>query len=112
MAWKIKDEWIDLAAARHVVVFHNPDVLVAASVPQKHGLPAMVQVPVEHHLHHEFKLKACPHCGHAKQSEQGIAIDFALTKQEVHEALTGHHKLMQQYREKHPNVRLGSGPTG
>jgi hypothetical protein len=97
MAWKIRDEWIDLAAARHVAVFHNPDVLVDGD-------------PVEHHLHHEFKLKACPHCGHAKQDDQSIPTDFAVTKEEVHAALTGHHRLMQQYREKHPNVRLGSGP--
>lgn len=107
MAWTIRDEWIDLAAARHVVVFHNPDVLVQAT----RGRAVLgAKVPVEHHLHHEFKLKACPLCGHATQNEQGISIDFSVTKQEVHEALNGHHRLMIQYREKHPNVRLGSGP--
>ncbi len=99
MAWKINDEWIDLGAARHVVVFHNPDVLVGKQ-------------PVEHHLHHEFKLDACPHCGHATKDKQGISVDFALTRQEVHDALNGHHQLMMQYREKHPHVRLGSGPRG
>lgn len=109
MAWLIKDEWIDLAAARHVAVFYNPDVLVPKIVPVGR-INAMGYVPVEHHLHHEFKLKACPHCGHATQNEQGISIDFSVTKQEVHEALNGHHRLMIQYREKHPNVRLGSGP--
>lgn len=109
MAWNIKDEWIDLGAARHVAVFHNPDVLVHAPNQQHRG-SGLNAVPVEHHLIHEFKLKACPHCGHAKQDEQGIPTDFALTKQEVQAALSGHHRLMQQYKEKHPNVRLGSGP--
>lgn len=108
MAWEIRDEWINLAAAHHCVVFHNRDVLVPQIVPGTNG--KVVQAPVEHHLKHEFKLKACPHCGHAKVDQQGIPTDFALTKAEVEAALKGHHQLMMQYREKHPKVRLGNGP--
>lgn len=103
MAWKIKDEWIDLAQGRHTVQYHNPDVLVPH--PET-GAP----VPVEHHLHHEFKLKACPHCGHANVDKQGIPVDFAKRKTDVHEALHAHHSHMMQYREKHPQVRMGTGP--
>lgn len=102
MAWEIKDEWIDLSQGHHTVVFHNRDVLVDGD----DGRP----VPVEHHLKHQFKLDACPHCGHAKHNAEGEPLDFHKVKTDVHEALKAHHNTMMQYREKHAHVRLGSGP--
>lgn len=102
MAWEIRDEWINLAEARHYVVFHNKDVLVASD---KTGKP----MPVEHHLVHDFKLKACPHCGVAKAIE-GEAIDFQKTKHATLAALKTHHGTMMDYRAKHPHVRIGNGP--
>lgn len=102
MAWEIKDEWIDLAQAHHTVVFHNPDVLVDYG----NGKPE----PVQHHLKHEFKLNACSHCGHPKVDEDGEPVDFHQVKADVHESLKAHHSQMMQHREKHPRVRIGSGP--
>jgi hypothetical protein len=101
MAWEIKDEWIDLAQGHHKVIFHNPDVLVEGwdNKPR----------PVEHHLTHDFRLVACPHCGNAKAAE-GEPLDFAKVKKQQHEALKAHHKKLMEYREKHPKVRIGSGP--
>ena len=104
MAWQIKDEWIDLAQARHVVVFHNPDVLV----PPTSGVGK--HVPVEHHLIHEFKLASCPHCGHVKTDDQGESVDFLKVKADIHAALNAHYGTLMQYRELHPGVRIGNGP--
>jgi hypothetical protein len=103
MAWKIKDEWIDLAQGHHRVVFHNPDVLVPH--PETGA-----QVPVEHHLVHHFKLKSCPTCGHARHNAEEEPIDFHQTKADVHRALHEHHNQIMRYRELHPNVRIGHGP--
>lgn len=105
MAWEIKDEWVDLAQGHHRVIFHNPDVLVPGRLRNMD-----VMVPVEHHLTHEFKLKACPHCGHANADEQGEPIDFAKVKAEQQAALNAHHKQLMEYRAKHPQVRIGNGP--
>ncbi len=92
MSWKLKDEWIDLAQARHVAIFHNPDT------------------SAEHHLIHEFKLDACPHCGVTKVNEKQEAIDFHEIKTATLKALNAHHRSLMAYRELHPNVRLASGP--
>lgn len=91
MAWKIKDEWIDLRQSRHVVLFHNPDT------------------GAEHQLIHEFNVPACPHCGHPHMIEQK-PVDFESIKAEVHAALHAHHRRSMEYHEKHKNVRLGTGP--
>lgn len=88
MSWRIKDEFLDLARARHVVIFHNPDS------------------GAEHHLVHEFKLAACPHCGVSKTDAAGDPLDFQKIKVDTLAALQAHHKSVLQYREKHPNVRL------
>ena len=127
MAWEIKDEWIDLAQARHVVVFHNPQVLV----PSANG--AGKHVPVEHHLIHEFKLKACPHCGRSNSVVSPLTlagnsaaevsamagntnqpepepIDFTQVKADTLAALHAHHATLMAYRGKHPAVRIGNGP--
>lgn len=122
MAWQIKDEWIDLAQGKHVVVFHNPDVLV----PSRSS--SLLSVPVEHHLMHEFKLPSCPHCGHVKRKQpQAPAIwfgepepekatlpltgvDFVQVKAQTLLDLHGHHQQLMAYRELHPRVRLGAGP--
>lgn len=101
MAWEIKDEWIDFAYGRHVVVFHNRDVLV----PDEAGKMA----PVEHHLKHEFKLPACPHCGHAAKSDAGEPLDFGEKKREMLERLNEHHRSMREYAGKHPGVKLHHG---
>jgi len=90
MAWKIKDEWLDLAQAQHYVVFHNPDI------------------GAEHHLIHSFKLDACPTCGQPKDSTG--PVDFEAVKASTLAALNAHHTQVMQYREKHSRVRLGSGP--
>lgn len=92
MAWLTKHEWIDLARARHVVIFHNPDT------------------GQEHHLINEFALSACPHCGQSKVTDAGERIDFQRVKIDTLKALNEHHKTLMQYREKHPNIRLGNGP--
>jgi hypothetical protein len=90
MSWKPKDEFIDLAQARHVVIFHNPDT------------------GAEHHLIHHFALNACATCGHVK--EQAETIDFQQVKVDTLAALNDHHKKLMQYREKHPHVELRSQP--
>lgn len=102
MAWAIKDEWIDLAQARHVVVFHNPDVLVA----QPNGKMA----PAEHHLINEFKLAACPHCGQVKTDAKNEPVDFHKTKADTLTALNAHHKQLMAYTGQHRGVRMGTGP--
>lgn len=101
MAWQIKDEWIDLAQGHHKVIFHNPDV----QIPNADGK----LVPVEHHLTHDFKLPACPHCGHVKE-KPAEEIDFHAYKTAMHQALHAHHRQLMEYREKHKNVRIGTGP--
>ena len=103
MAWMIKDEWIDLAAARHVVVFHNPDVSMEVTAGGK-----TKAVPVEHHLYHHFKLDACPHCGVPGETKD--LEDFHQTKAKVLQALNEHHQQVMAYRELHPKVRIASGP--
>lgn len=95
MSWQIKDEWIDLARARHVVVFHNPDLGPDAE---------------PHLLIHEFNVKACAHCGHAKVDAQGEPLDFQQLKAETHAALNAHHSKVMKYRAKHPHVRIASEP--
>lgn len=105
MAWQIKDEWIDLSRGHHYVIFHNPEVLV----PPPPGV-AGKHTPVEHHLIHEFKVPACPHCGHVKQTEAGETIDFTEQKNQELAALNAHHALMMAYSGKHRGVRLGRGP--
>lgn len=117
MTWAIKDEWIDLAQAKHVVIYHNPDVLISAQAGAK-------PVPVEHHLIHDFASPACPHCGHIKEradligtDESGgkakvveAGTDFNKIKKETLDALNGHHRNLMDYKAKHPQVRLASGP--
>jgi glutaredoxin len=90
MSWNVKDEFLDLARGRHVVIFHNSDT------------------KAEHHLIHEFNLSACPHCGDVKQA--AAPIDFAKLKAETHEKLSAHHRSVMQYRSAHPQVELRSGP--
>lgn len=92
MAWQIKDEFIDLAKARHVVIFHNPDT------------------GSEHHLVHHFNLAACPHCGVPKVGSDKNPIDFHQKKAETLAALHAHHQTLLRYRELHPRVRLGTEP--
>ena len=107
MAWKIKDEWIDLAQGKHVVIFHNTDI------------------GAEHHLIHEFKLAACPHCGEVKPTKEPAPRlvwdgepmmaahhkprDFAAIKQSTHDQLNAHHQQLMTYRAQHPHARIGSG---
>lgn len=117
MAWQIKDEWIDLAQGKHVVVYHNPDILVDA------GGGSLT--PQEHHLIHHFGVDACPHCGHVKESKDkrlkasvdgdkvkvdDPEVDFNQVKLAMLATLHGHHEKMMQYAAKHPNVRRGHGP--
>lgn len=92
MAWKIKDEFIDLGRARHVVIYHNPDT------------------GGEHHLIHDFRMPSCPHCGTPKLTADKQPIDFQKQKDEMLQALNDHHRSLMQYREKHSSVRLGSTP--
>lgn len=114
MAWQIKDEWLDLAQAKHVVIYHNPEILVDAGGPKP--------VPQEHHLIHQFGIEACSTCGHVKHRPKQMmakpeggevevpAIDFSQVKTDTLEALHNHHQTLMQYRAKHPNVPLRSGP--
>lgn len=92
MSWRIKDEFISLAQARHVVIFHNPDT------------------KAEHHLIHEFNVKACPHCGTPHHDANGELLDFEKLKAETLAALTAHHAKVMQYRAKHKHVRIGDAP--
>lgn len=103
MSWEIKDEWIDLALARHYVIFHNPDVLVPHA---KTGKP----VPLEYHLINYMKLNSCPTCGRLKAGEQAEPVDFQAVKKHLHAALNAHHNQLMQHREKHKQVRIGNGP--
>ena len=106
MAWELKDEWIDLAQARHVVVFHNKDIEIAT---QKGSSSSQSPRFAEHHLIHEFKLPACSHCGQVKE-DAATDLDFATLKAETLEKLKQHHQLLMRYREKHPAARLHHGP--
>jgi hypothetical protein len=101
MAWQIKDEWIDLAQARHYVIYHNPDVLVEKELGKK--------VPVEHHLIN--MIKSDP----VKMMAANTKIDhkdFKAVKANMLAALNEHHQNLMQYRAQHPNVRIGTGPIG
>lgn len=90
MAWTIKDEWIDLARARHVVIFSNTDTGAV------------------HHLNHEFNVPSCAHCGQLKGAIQ--PEDFHAAKYSTLKQLNDHHQTVMAYKEKHPHVRIGSGP--
>ncbi len=92
MAWQIKDEWIDLAQARHTVIFHNPDTAA------------------EHHLIHEFNLVACPHCGVPRIDSAWKPIDFEKMKTDTFAKLNAHHQTVMKYCAQHARVRLGTGP--
>lgn len=102
MSWSIKDEWIDLAQAHHVVVYHNPHVMIQG----EDGKPA----PVTHVVTHAFNIEACPTCGHTKRTQAGEHVDFAEMKGSILNDLNGHHQSVMAYRELHKHVRLGSGP--
>jgi hypothetical protein len=80
---------------------------------------------VEHHLINEFKLAACPHCGHLKPAQEAGRVtaksvlqtavdeeppDFHEIKRRVLAGLQEHHQQLMSYREQHPRVRIGSGP--
>lgn len=91
MAWKIKDQWIDLQQAQHVILFHNPDT------------------GQEHALVNPFKLQACPHCGHVKES-QSQPGDFQKVADKELASLNDHHAQVMRYRERFPRVRIGNGP--
>ncbi len=108
MAWKLKDEWIDDARDQHVVVFHNPDVLVPAVDPAT-GRPVVPVrlVPREHHLLHSFKGQTCLACGRLTPSEP---LDFEEVKKETLAVLHARHKIVVQKRERNPNLRVGRGP--
>ena len=92
MSWKIHDEWLDLAASRHVVIFRNSDT------------------GAEHHLIHEFKLSACPHCGRPSSTEETALADFRKMRDDTLFALQAHHRKVMRYQEQHKNARLGNGP--
>ena len=102
MAWQIKDEFIDLAQAKHTVIYHNPDVLV------DYGRGKLE--PQEHHLIHDFSLNACPHCGALHPDAQAKPVDFEKKKSDTLAALEAHHRLVRQKLELHPRARLGSAP--
>ena len=91
MSWQIKDQWIDLAQAKHTVVFHNPDT------------------GAEHHLINSMAVPACPHCG-APQFSESNPVDFMKHQADTLQALNQHHQRLLAYREKHRHVRLGNGP--
>lgn len=93
MSYKIKDEFMDLAAGRHVVIFHNADT------------------GHEHHLINHFNVKACPTCGLPKPGANGELVDFAQIKADTLAALEAHHKQVMDYRSKHAHVRIRSKPA-
>jgi hypothetical protein len=99
MAWKTKDEWIDLAQARHYVIYHNPDILVEKEPGKK--------VPVEHHLINVIKSDLVKI---AAASAKNDSKDFKAVKANMLAALNEHHQNLMQYRAQHPNVRIGTGP--
>ncbi len=107
MAWQQKDEWIDPAAAKHTVVFHNPEVLVPAVDPVT-GREILTQlVPLEHHLIHHF--------GGERHTIVGLIsppspVEFDKMKQETLEALHAHHKTVTRKRDENPTLRVGRGP--
>lgn len=90
MSWAEHDEFIDLARGRHVVVYRNKDT------------------GQEHHLVNLIHLDSCPHCGAIKQGAE--PADFAKLKADTLAQLRAHHKILLQYREKHPYARLGTEP--
>ncbi len=104
MAWEIKEEWIDMAKARHYVIFHNTDVLE----PAYDGSGKLI--PKQHHLIYEFKPWMNPANGQPNDPPMGPVEDFAKIKAETLAKLQAHHKQQMQIREQHPRVRLGSGP--
>jgi hypothetical protein len=103
MTWHIREEWIDLAASRHVVIFHNPDVLVE----DYRGSGKMV--PQEHHLIYEFGPWKDHATGTMKANQPQIE-DFAQHKVDTLAALQAHHQLVMQHRDAHKQVRLATGP--
>lgn len=90
MSWKIKEEYIDLAQSRHVVIFHNSDT------------------KLEHHLVHHLSLGCCPACGDVKSSNE--PMDFARWKADTLAALNDHHRRVMKYKELHAGVELRSKP--
>jgi len=90
MTWRIKDEWVDLAQARHVRILHNPDT------------------NAEHQLIYEFGVWKCHHCGHPKDTP---LEDFNAHTTRVLATLNeDHQKRIAVHMAKHPNVRKGTGP--
>lgn len=101
MAWKVKDEWIDIAQGKHTVVFHNPEVQVADG--------AGGSMAAEHHLINHIGLDACPHCGVISPKDLVAPEEFKKIKAATLDQLNAAHHLRRQYAEKH-GVRIGSGP--
>jgi hypothetical protein len=92
MSYKIKDEFMDLAQGRHVVIFRNEDT------------------GHEHQLINHINLHSCPTCGLPRPDATGAKIDFEQTKAETLATLNENHKQVAEYRGKHQRVRLGNTP--
>ena len=90
MSWKEHDEWIDLARGKHTVLYRNQDTGAV------------------HEAIYYFNLPACPHCGDVKSPKE--PIDFETFKANRLAALNARHLRTLQHTEKHPRVRIGSGP--
>ena len=106
MAWQIKDEWIDLAQAKHTVIFHNPDVMV--------NMDRGKMEPQEHSIVNDFTLPCCKTCGmpdtNSESKVQRSIDDFEKNKAGMLAALHTHHRQIRQKLERNPKVRLGSEP--
>lgn len=101
MAWEQREEWVDLATSKHVVVFHNRDVLVDYGRGKKE--------PQEHHLIYDFRPWGVAEGGAMKGADAvPERLDFEQVKKDTLEALKAHHKLSMQHREKHPSAPIKS----
>ncbi len=89
MAWRIKDEHLDMAEGMHRIIYENPEVLTRDGVPQTHEVSIFL------------KLDHCPYCGHVPEKDAQGTIDVHKTSKEMQERLNQHHEQLVQHRRKY-----------
>ena len=91
MAWRVKDEFLDIDQEIYHIVFVCDGAVTAAGQAK------------EFHRMVFLRRETCPHCGQAK--EKTIAspaeVDIDKARKETHQMLEAHHAEMMALAQKH-----------
>lgn len=97
MAWRIKEEHLDLAEGLHRIVFENPEVLTREGKPQTHERAIFL------------KVDGCPYCGHTQEKTETGEIDVEAIKSATLKRLNAHHEAMLAHGRKYHLQMVNGG---